>query len=163
MRVLFTLVRSNYLLPELRFRHGAYGVFCSASEREYYVFSYRDPELKNTYDTFANIGSWLASQKFSQSDLEGPITSCYSDLAKQLSPLDLAKDAIMRTMRHAYDPLYILKSMRELKQFRPEDVAELSSVFDSLCGEGVTITAGPLSAIEKNKDRFESVLTDLIC
>ena len=53
--------------------------------------------------------------------------------------------------------------MRELKQFRPEDVAELSSVFDSLCGEGVTITAGPLSAIEKNKDRFESVLTDLIC
>ncbi|MBQ5757893.1 MAG: insulinase family protein [Clostridia bacterium] len=163
MRVLFTLVRSNYLLPELRFRHGAYGVFCSASEREYYVFSYRDPELKNTYDTFANIGNWLASQTFSQSDLEGPITSCYSDLAKQLSPLDLAKDAIMRTMRHAYDPLYILKSMRELKQFRPEDVAELSSVFDSLCGEGVTITAGPLSAIEKNKDRFESVLTDLIC
>ncbi len=162
LRVLFTLARSNYLVPELRFRHGAYGVFCSAGEREYYVFSYRDPELKNTYDTFANIGKWLSAQTFSQSDLEGPVTSCYSDFAKQLSPLDLAKDAILRTLRHAYDPQYLLKYMRELKQFRPEDVAELAPVFDSLCGKGVTITAGSHSAIEKNKDRFEVILTDLI-
>ncbi|MBR5804939.1 MAG: insulinase family protein [Clostridia bacterium] len=162
MRVLFTLVRGSYLVPEIRFKHGAYGVFCSASDREYYVFSYRDPELKNTYDTFANIGKWLSSRTFSQNDLEGPVTSCYSDFAKQLSPLDLAKDAILRTLRHAYDPQYLLKYMRELKQFRSEDVAELAPVFDSLCGKGVTITAGSLSAIEKNKDRFEVILTDLI-
>lgn len=162
MRVLFTLVRSNYLIPELRFRHGAYGVFCSASDREYYVFSYRDPELENTYDTFSNIGKWLSSQTFSEADLEGPITSCFSDLAKQLSPLDRAKDAILRTLRQAYDPEYLLKDMQELKRFRPKDVADLSSVFDCLAEKGVTVTAGPLSVIEKNKDRFEVVLTDLI-
>ena len=52
--------------------------------------------------------------------------------------------------------------MQELKRFRPKDVADLSSVFDCLAEKGVTVTAGPLSVIEKNKDRFEVVLTDLI-
>ena len=162
LQALFTLVRSNYLLPEIRFRHGAYSIFCSAGEKECYTFSYRDPEMDLTYETFSKISEWLRTTNFSQSDLDGPVVSCFSALAKPLSPLALAREAILKSLCKMYDPDFILRSMRELKSFSLQDIKDLAYVFDMLCEKGVTASAGSLSAIEKNKDRFEVVLTDLV-
>lgn len=64
LNVLSRLLRSEYLLRELREKGGAYGAHASFDAREglFVLGSYRDPHIGRTYQVYRQVGDFLAGE-----------------------------------------------------------------------------------------------------
>lgn len=85
--VLSKLLRTEYLLPELREKGGAYGGGASFSPRNgiFTLSSYRDPHIERTYGVFGKVGDFLAGDLAPRVLKEAIISA-----ARQLDPLPSA-------------------------------------------------------------------------
>lgn len=83
--VLTRLLRSEYLLSEIREKGGAYGASASLDTRAgvLTMSSYRDPELARTFEVFARVAEFLAGGTLQQSHL----TEAILGASKTLDPL----------------------------------------------------------------------------
>ncbi|UFA49475.1 insulinase family protein [Deinococcus radiophilus] len=83
--VLTRLLRSEYLLGEIREKGGAYGAGASLDSRAgvFTLSSYRDPQLGRTFEVFAGIPEFLASGKLKANHL----TEAILGSSKTLDPL----------------------------------------------------------------------------
>ena len=79
---LCTLLNDRYLMPILRDGCGAYGAYAMAMDDGLLLYTYRDPNVSESFDTFFSLGSLLrADGDITQETLNGYILSAYSDLA----------------------------------------------------------------------------------
>ncbi len=83
--VLTRLLRSEYLLSEIREKGGAYGAGAGLDTRTgiFTMSSYRDPELVRTFEVFARVPEFLGSGKLRASHL----TEAILGASKTLDPL----------------------------------------------------------------------------
>ena len=153
------MMKDKILLQVLRFQNSAYGVRGSLDEDVVYVYSYRDPNLAETYEVYESLGERIRALELTQDDLDGYIASVYSSLATPMGAmaggLQAVSDAL--TGETTFDDY--LRYMREIKQFCPEDVTAYAAVYDMLAEKGEKVTVGGAEAIEKNRDLFKTVLT----
>ena len=87
------LLRTEYLLKELREKGGAYGGSASFDPRSgvFGMSSYRDPHIGRTFEVFARVADFLASER-SQRELTEALLSA----SRQLDPL-LSADSLARS------------------------------------------------------------------
>ncbi len=84
LMVLSRLLRSEYLLRELREKGGAYGAHATFDARDgvFMLGSYRDPHIARTFEVYRNVGAFLAG------DLEARVlTESILSASKSLDPL----------------------------------------------------------------------------
>ncbi len=83
--VLTRLLRSEYLLKEIREKGGAYGASAGLDSRAgvFTLSSYRDPQLGRTFEVFAGIPSFLSGGRLKASHL----TEAILGASKALDPL----------------------------------------------------------------------------
>jgi Zn-dependent M16 (insulinase) family peptidase len=64
LRILAKLLTSKFLLPEVREKGGAYGAGASASPSSgtFTFYSYRDPNLHSTVETFEKCTEWVTKK-----------------------------------------------------------------------------------------------------
>ena len=153
-----SLVLDSLLYPQLRDQYGAYSVFHGADEHEgMYIISYRDPNIAQTFDVYANLHDQVAALNNDQASLDGYILSAYAIFAKSEGELSGALNAAINVLQG--DPQdKDLEYMRQLKQVTPETVAKYTDLYEKLDSEGVKFTAGPASAINAQADRYEVIL-----
>ena len=153
-----SLVLDSLLYPQLRDQYGAYSVFHGADEHEgMYIISYRDPNIAQTFDVYANLHDQVAALNNDQAALDGYILSAYAIFAKSEGELSGALNAAINVLQG--DPQdKDLEYMRQLKQVTPETVAKYTDLYEKLDSEGVKFTAGPASAINAQADRYEVIL-----
>lgn len=87
LMVLATLLRSEYLLKELREKGGAYGGFATYDPREgvFAMLSYRDPHVRRTYEIFRDARAFLNTD-LGQRELTEAILSASTALDPLTSP-----------------------------------------------------------------------------
>ena len=152
------LVLDALLYPQLRDQYGSYGVFHGADEHEgAYIISYRDPNIAQTFDVYAQLHDQVAAMENDQSVLNGYILSSYAYYAKSQGELSGALSAAIAALENEPQDKK-LTYMRQLKQVTPETVAKYVDMYGKLYDEGVKFSAGPASAINAEADRYEVIL-----
>ena len=158
LEVVCALITDKYLIPQLRDGYGVYGVMHYAMEDTgIYMCTYRDPNIKETFQKYNELSGWLSRQHFTQEDIDGYILSSYVDLAMPSGELAGAQDAASYYLG-GIDADKILKYMREIKAVTPEKVLSYVDMYKAFAEKGNLYTAGGAAMLEKNADRYESVL-----
>ena len=81
MDALTSFMSDAFLYPQLRDQYGAYGVQHAATEDGVFLFSFRDPNVTQTFDVYGELSKMLTDSQIEQEALEGYILSAYSGYA----------------------------------------------------------------------------------
>jgi Zn-dependent M16 (insulinase) family peptidase len=92
------LLDFDYLLPEIRFKGNAYGVYClfDPYARRLALLSYRDPDPARTLRTFDGAADFARSAQWSEADLHRIIVSTAKGEFPALRPAEVTGLALQR-------------------------------------------------------------------
>lgn len=86
LKVLSTVVSYNYLHPEIREKGGAYGGGLKSGDSISF-YSYRDPNIEATLNTFSNTVNWIKDGKgYNDTDIEEAKISILGGLDSPIVP-----------------------------------------------------------------------------
>ena len=152
------LITDLYLYPMLRDQYGVYGAMHAfVDEAGPYMISYRDPNVRETFDVFEGLPDFVAGQTLDQETLDGYILSSYSAYAMPEGELSGAISALLSVLTEEPADLK-LQHMRELKTLTPESLQAFVEVYAKLINEGVRFTAGGAGAINANAELYDAIL-----
>ena len=153
-----SVISDMYLYPLLRDRYGAYGVIAGFTEDgASYMISYRDPNVKETFDAYDALPDFVRDLDLDQDTLDGYILSSYSYFARSVGELSGALDAALTEFVGARQE-DVLDYMRDLKALTPENLKAYADVYSKLVSEGSRFTAGGAAAIDTYADLYDVIL-----
>lgn len=150
---LCALVNDGLLYPLLRDQYGAYGVLHGADESGIYIITYRDPNVSQSFAVMSYLPQLLQQLQMmlDQDTLNGYILSCYSYYAQSSGELSGAA-AVIPDVVEGTDPFRKLQWMRDLKQFKIEDISTYASLYQALLDNGCMSTAGSQATLDSMPD-----------
>lgn len=154
-----SLVSDQVLVPVLRDQPGVYTPVNEmiADNGSMWLLSYRDPNVKETFDVYESLSDVIAQMDVDQDTLDGYIMSSYSELAKPQGELAGAISAISDTLNEkAADRK--LDYMRQLKAVTPDTVKAPAEIYQKAWENGVRSTAGSAAAINANTELYDVIL-----
>ncbi len=157
MKVLNSILQSDYLFNEIRVKGGAYGALSGILDESNFFFgSYRDPNLKQTYNVYENTIDYLKNFNMSEKDFEKQMIS---SLAEYYVP----KSNIAKGQLADYYYLYgiteedLNKKLKETLNTKPGDIKKFAELFEKGLKENYILTIGNEKVIKDNKDLFNSI------
>ena len=156
LRIMEVVMRYDYLWMNLRVKGGAYG--CSSSFRmdgNGIFSSFRDPNLKNTYDVFEGAGKYIRELELSDRDMHKYIIGAVSDMDLPLTPSGVGSYSLSCFMSGITEDILNEKRAQVLNA-DPESFRKLADHLDAVCACGARCTIGTESAIEKDRELFKN-------
>ena len=163
-QVIMTTLYSNVLYPAFRYRIGAYGFSNAVGRTCSNMFSYREPDIRPTYEYFQGAAEEIRNLELTQDEVNDSILKKYSGLAYPDSPIAAAQTEIsyrLQGRKQSYAEETLAK-MRDAKTVTPEDVTASADCVQKMIDEGVWATAGNSAAIRKNAGLYDLVIEDLV-
>ncbi|MBR2256957.1 MAG: insulinase family protein [Blautia sp.] len=160
MTVAAHLVNDYYLIPILRDRYGVYDPYCAnknSGDGGIYIFTFEDPNIAETFEFIKSLPDMLSKEEIDQEALEGYILESYSLLAKPKGVLSGAIAAAEATLEGKPQD-ESLTWLRQMKQCTPEKLTEWAKMLRVLADEGAIRTAGGVSAIKTEAERYDKIL-----
>ena len=152
-----SLVTDLYLFPQLREQYGVYTpLHAYIDDAGVYFVSYRDPNIRETFEVYEALPDFLAGVEIDQETLDGYILSSYSGYAMPEGELSGAINALLNTLTETPADLK-LQYMRELKSLTPERFAAYADAYAALMANGLRATAGGAGAINANADLYDRI------
>jgi Zn-dependent M16 (insulinase) family peptidase len=159
LRLLQTIVSTDYLWNQVRVKGGAYGAGCSfIHDGTFFFTSYRDPNLSQTLETYDNTADYIANFSPTERELRKYIIGAIGRLDTPLTPA-------MKGERATADYIAQL-SQEEIQQQRDDilhaAVKELNALalpIREAMARGYCCVIGSESQINGNQDVFELVET----
>ena len=151
------VVSDQLLIPVLRDQMGAYGASCVSTDEEIYLYTYRDPNIAETFAYFDTLPDAINNLAIDQATIDRYIISAYSGLAMTSGELSGAIAALNRRINGAPDDS-ILQAMHSLKTATPETLKTFAAYIADMLNNGVRGTTGSAAAINANAEMYEAVL-----
>ena len=152
-----TLVTDTYLIPVLRDQYGVYTPWHGLlSDQGLYLITYRDPNVKETFDFYATLPELVSALELDQETLDGYIMNAYSDLAKGTGELTGAVAAVDNLLSGIAQEEK-LEWMRQLKAVTPETVQASAELYQKLLENGYYSTAGSAAAVNANAELYDAI------
>ena len=157
MLVLKNILNSEYLWSQVRIKGGAYGSAISISPSgNIFLYSYRDPNLKETLKVFDNSNIYLKNFKPSDTEMKNYIIGTIGNLDSPLDPCDKGRTA---------DINYIIKkTQKDIQNERTqvlltkkEDIVNYSDLLKKITEKNYLCVIGNRQKIISNKNLFSSV------
>ena len=156
--VIGSIITDQLLIPVLRDQMGAYSVTCGLDDNNnLIIYSYRDPNVKATFDLYDSISEKLASMELTQEQINGYIMRQYSAIATPSGELTGAMNQITNILRERPADEKLQK-MRAYKSVTPESVKNAAAVFALLMEKGARGTVGSIGALQANSDLYDVIL-----
>lgn len=153
-----SLINDNYLLPMLRDQYGVYGAYTAAADAGIYLYTYRDPNIMETFGVYAQLPAFMETlDTLDQETLDGYILSSYSSYATPNGELSGALSAILNHISNIPQEKKV-EYMEQLKSITAEKVSDYASAYAALVEKGIYATSGSASAISKYADMYEEIL-----
>ena len=157
MNAVAALTGDLYLIPVLREQYGVYTPQHGfAEEAGGYLLSYRDPNIRETFDAYDALPAFLAELTLDQETIDGYILSSYSQYAMPRGELNGAIEAITGKICNEPEDL-LTRRMRELKTLTPEKLAGYTTAYEKMMAGGLRSTAGGAGAIGANADLYDII------
>lgn len=157
-KVLARVMSYEYLWHNIREVGGAYGTGMLSSDGVEYIYTYRDPHVKESYETFAKGPAELTAREYTEKDLNDFIVGTVAKLDTPRKPRAEARELDRRYFCGITDEMMAAdrKALCAVDAaLLKEQAAELSAAM----ANGVRVAFGSKDAVEAAKDLFDTVET----
>ena len=157
-RVLARVMSYEYLWHHIREVGGAYGTGMLTQDGTEYLYTYRDPHLTESYDTFAKGPAELAAREYTEKDLNEFIVGTVAKLDTPRKPRAEAKELD----RRYFCGITAEMMAADRKALCAVDADTLKSQAADLpvrMAHGVRVVFGSKDAVEAAKELFDRVET----
>jgi len=157
LNVLRVIMNYDYLWSNIRVKGGAYGCMCSLSMNgDAYFTSYRDPNLKETYDIYKAAADYIRHLDISDRDMTKYMIGAISNIDIPLSPAAKGARSLGAYMAGtSYDK--IQETREQLLSATKEDIRQFADLIDAFVGCHNICVIGSETQIKKNEHMFESI------
>lgn len=155
-RVLARVMSYEYLWHEIREVGGAYGTGMLADETAEALYTYRDPQMKQSYETFARGPAALAQRSFTEADLTELIVGAVAKLDAPRKPAEEARVADQRYFCGITDA-ELAADRQALCRMDGETLRRQAAELEGRMAAGTRVAFGSREAVEAAKDLFDRV------
>ena len=157
LNVLKVMMNYDYLWIKLRVQGGAYGCMSGfANSGAGYFTSYRDPNLKETYDVYDGAVDYVKNFEADERTMRKYIIGAISGIDTPLGAADKGARSLNAWLCHAsFEKL--VKSRYELLHTNVEIIRSLAGIVDAVVHSGVRCVVGSTAKIEENKEMFQKI------
>ena len=157
-KVLARVMSYEYLWHNIREVGGAYGTGMATRNEVEYLYTYRDPHLAESYDTFAKGPAELAERDYTENDLNEFIVGTVSEMDTPQKPCAEAKDLDRMYFCGITDEM-LAADRKALCAVTAETLKAQAADLSGRMEQGVRVVFGNKEAIEAAKERFDRVET----
>ena len=157
-KVLDRVMSYEYLWHNIREVGGAYGTGMLSSDGVEYLYTYRDPHVKESYDTFAKGPAELAAREYTEKDLNDFIVGAAAKLDTPRKPRAEAREIDRRYFCGITDEM-VSADRRALCAVDAALLKEQAAELGAAMANGVRVVFGSKDAVEAAKDLFDTVET----
>ncbi len=161
MEVLKNYLSQDYLYDAVRIKGGAYGVWMSLNSRSGFLSmtSYRDPNVRKTYDAYYSIPGHLRKFRMNESAFTNIKIGSYSGFDPLMSPYAKGKksrDDLMSGVTAEYTERII----SEILETNQRDIIGYADHFEEYLKRSFISVIGNSEKITKDRDMFD-LITEL--
>ena len=157
-KVLARVMSYEYLWHSIREVGGAYGTGMLSSDGVEYLYTYRDPHVKESYDTFAKGPAELAAREYTEKDLNDFIVGTVAKLDTPRKPRAEARETDRRYFCGITDEM-VEADRKALCAVDAALLKEQAAELGAAMANGVRVVFGSKDAVEAAKDLFDTVET----
>ena len=157
-KALARVMSYEYLWHNIREVGGAYGtgMLTRAGAEAYYT--YRDPHMAESYETFAKGPAELAARSYTEKDLTDSIVGTVSEMDKPMKPCAEAKDLDRRYFCGVTDEM-LAADRRALCGVDEAALKAMAADLGKAAEHGTRVAFGSKEAVEAAKELFDRVET----
>ena len=157
LNVLRTIMSYDYLWINVRVKGGAYGSMCDFNQYGYCTFSsYRDPNLRETYDIYRAAADYVENFECSDRDMTKYIIGTMSNVDMPVSPNGLGALSFAKYISNTPDEFRV-KTRREILTTDQARIRSLAPFVRTLSDSQVLCTVGGEDKLSADADLFKTV------
>ncbi len=157
-RVVEKILNGSYLHNRVRAQGGAYGVSTSLGfNGDLTVFSYRDPNLKETFNVYDEIGKYLESLELSDTEFFQYIIGTFASLDPARSPKGKGDIQALRYITGITQES-VQKTRSEVLNTTLEDVRKVAKLYNDAMKENYICVLGNENKIKENEELFTNLV-----
>lgn len=145
LQILAQLMTTQFLHKEIREKGGAYGGGAIVSSNLFHFYSYRDPNLQRTLDTFNDGCTWAAKGDVSQQEINEAKLSVFAQVDSPVPPGSKG----MRQFLSGIDEAAFSNFRQQLLDVKRQDLVNVANKYLSSSVSSVTIL-GPCNSLTGN-------------
>lgn len=157
MSVLKNIINLEYLWNVVRIQGGAYGSSCQILRNgNIYLYSYRDPNVKETLYAFDNIGKFIENFDVDEREMKKYIIGTINsyDRPKSMSErADMSFAAYMCNISNEFRQ----KEREEILSANIENIVKYKELFNKIIENGSICVIGNELKIKENENIFEKI------
>ena len=157
-KVLARVMSYEYLWHNIREVGGAYGTGMLSSDEVEYLYTYRDPHVKESYDTFAKGPAELAARDYTEKDLNDFIVGTVAKLDTPRKPRADARETDRRFFCGITDEM-MAADRKALCAVDADLLKTQAAELGAAMATGTRVVFGSKDAVEAAKDLFDTVTT----
>ena len=157
-KVLARVMSYEYLWHNIREVGGAYGTGMLSSDGVEYLYTYRDPHVKESYNTFAKGPAELAARDYTEKDLNDFIVGTVAKLDTPRKPRAEARETDRRFFCGITDEM-MTADRKALCAVDAELLKAQAAELGAAMATGTRVVFGSKDAVEAAKDLFDTVET----
>ena len=157
-KVLARVMSYEYLWHHIREVGGAYGTGMLTADGVEYLYTYRDPHLTESYDTFAKGPAELAAREYTEKDLNEFIVGTVAKLDTPRKPRAEAKELDRRYFCGITAEM-MAADRKALCAVDADTLMAQAADLPARMAQGVQVVFGSKEAVEAAKERFDRVET----
>ena len=157
-KVLARVMSYEYLWHHIREVGGAYGTGMLTADGVEYLYTYRDPHLTESYDTFAKGPAELAAREYTEKDLNEFIVGTVAKLDTPRKPRAEAKELDRRYFCGITAEM-MAADRKALCAVDADTLMAQAADLPARMAQGVRVVFGSKEAVEAAKERFDRVET----
>ena len=155
-KVLARVMSYEYLWHHIREVGGAYGTGMLTADGVEYLYTYRDPHLTESYDTFAKGPAELAAREYTEKDLNEFIVGTVAKLDTPRKPRAEAKELDRRYFCGITAEM-MAADRKALCAVDADTLKAQAADLPARMAQGVQVVFGSKEAVEAAKERFDRV------
>lgn len=157
LRILRVIMGYEYLWTNIRVKGGAYGCMCNfAKNGDSYFVSYRDPNLKKTFETYQGIADYVRHFTADERTMTKYIIGTISELDTPMTPATKASRSLGAYLSNQ-EFEEIQRERDEILTCTQEEIRKLAAYMEAIINENAICVVGNGQAIEENRQMFGEV------
>lgn len=157
LNVLRTIMSYDYLWINVRVKGGAYGSMCDFSRFGLCSFSsYRDPNLRETYDIYKAAADYVANFDCSDRDMTKYIIGTMSNLDIPVTPAQLGVLSFGKYITNTSDEER-RRNRKEILNANQETIRALAPYIRTLSDSEIRCTVGGEEKLKETADLFKTI------
>ncbi|MGK0468792.1 insulinase family protein [Clostridium sp.] len=160
MRVLENILNSDYLWQKLRIKGGAYGGAMSFTNEEVLFYSYRDPNLKETLNTFDETVNFLENFEADEKEMANYIIGTIGNMDSLTSPQlkgVIGDNMYFKGITHKD----IQKERNEVLSTTAEDIRNYARLIENVIKQNFYCVVGGETKVNENKGLFHRIVVPI--